>query len=320
MGQFTRSPFCLAWAKSLALFLVIGGAAFAQTTISVTDAIGTWNAWTKAGGATMTDAPSDQQTGQKTDDFASDATYASFYQKAGKLNGGTDYILWRARFDDFSGTTNKFGGNGGNLGLGMDLDGNGSVDLIMMFSENGGNVNNRVRTVTFGDPGTGANTGPSTTTWTFPGTIAPTTLTANTDYQLIQTTDGSNINGTPDSWLTFGVSFATLSTAIATYAPGLLNGGTSDVVTYTSQISYIAFTSTNTNALNQDLEGGSKDSLTSGTADYLSTFAALGASSAYLQPNGRVPEPATYAQVASLLFAAGLVGYRRRKAKRAERK
>lgn len=310
--QFPGVRFALA--KALAIFCAMATLVWAQGTISVTDAIGTWNAWTKPGGVIMTDAASDQQTGQKTDDFASDATYASFYQKSGKLNGGADYILWRARFDDYSGTVNKFGGNGGNLGLGMDLDGNGSIDLIMMFTENGGNVTNRTRTVTFGDPGTGANTGPSTTTWSFPGTIAATTLTANTDYQLIQTTDGSNISGTPDSWLTFGVSFNTLSTAIAAYAPGLLNGGTSDTVTYNSQISFIAFTSTQDSALNQDLEGANKNALTSGTAEYNSTFAQLGASSGYYATSGAVPEPATYAQVGMLVLVGSMVALRKRKA------
>lgn len=258
----------------------------------------------------MTDAQNDQQTGQHTDDYVGDATYYGMQQTAGTI-GGADYVAWRFRFDDFSGA-DKFGGNGGNVGLGLDLDGNGSIDVMMVMSEGSGNVNNRTRTVYWGTPGTGANTGPSTTTWTID--TAQTTavsLTLNTTYDLMATTDGYNFNGTQDSWLTFAVSFANMQAGIRAYAGSAFSNFVYD---YTTKISYIAFTSTQLNALNQDLFGASKGALTNGSAENTSTWAQLGAITPQMDAFGRVPEPATYAQLGALLLAGGVIAYRRRRA------
>ncbi len=133
---------------SLAAFFA-AGALQAQTAISVTDTTG-WNPWVSPSGTMIQDLQADQQTGQTTDDFVGDATYAGFQQKAGTI-GGTDSVLFRARFDTFAGA-DKWG-NGGNFGIGMDLNGDGAVDLITMYAEGSGNVNGRSRTVTFGTPG-----------------------------------------------------------------------------------------------------------------------------------------------------------------------
>lgn len=249
----------------------------------------------------MSDPVLDRQTGQGADDFASDATYAGFYQKAGTI-GGTDYLLFRARFDKFDG--NDQWGNGGNFGVGMDVNGDGALDLILMMTESAGNAANRTRTITWGDPGTGANTGPSTTSWTFPTQIA-STLTVNTTYDAFQAGDGSLINGTADLFLSFAVSFANLQAAVRAYTPY-----TAFNMTYDTRMSYIAFTTTQSNALNQDLFG------TSGNTNSTLTWAQLGAITGPANAWGVVPEPATYAQVTMLLLAGGLVAYRRRKARR----
>lgn len=290
--------------------LLFPGRVTAQSAITVGDTTG-WTAWTTGTNfAKMTDAQNDQQTGQHADDFVGDATYAGMQQKAGLL-GGTDTILWRFRFDDFAGA-DKFGGNGGNVGLGMDLDGNGSMDFIMVMSESSGNVGNRTRTLSFGTPGAGANDGPSTTTWTIP-TQTALNLTVNTTYDLVATTDGYNFAGTQDSWLTFGISFNNLQNAIRTYASSSFSSYT---VSYTSAIAFIAFTSTQTNALNQDLFGASKAALTAGSADNLSSFATLGAVTPPTDAFGtaKVPEPSTYAQVGAFLLCGAGLAWRRRKA------
>lgn len=290
--------------------LVGAGVAQAQSAISVTSTSTTgWNSWYTGSGAVMTDPQNDQQTGQHTDDYVGDATYYGMQQTAGTISG-TNYVAWRFRFDDFSGA-DKFGGNGGNVGLGLDLDGNGSVDVMMVMSEGSGNVNNRTRTVYFGTPGAGANTGPSTTTWTIDtGQTTAVNLTVNTTYDLMATTDGYNFAGTQDSWLTFAVSFANMQAGIRAYAGSAFSNFVYD---YTTKISYIAFTSTQLNALNQDLFGASKAALTNGSAENTQTWAQLGAITPPMDAFGRVPEPATYAQLGALLLAGGVIAYRRRR-------
>ncbi|MBI2814723.1 MAG: hypothetical protein HYX71_10605 [Opitutae bacterium] len=253
-----------------------------------------------ATGSVIQDLQADQQTGQTTDDFVGDATYAGFQQKAGTVSG-TDSILFRARFDTFT-AADKWG-NGGNFGIGMDLNGDGAIDLITMYSEGSGAVAGRSRTITFGQPGAGANNSPSTTTWTFP-TQTAINLAVNTTYDYVAATDFAGFNGTQDAWLTFALTFADLQNAIRTYATGF----STYTVTYSSLISFIGFTSQQTNALNQDLYGAGVGGTTSAT-----TFAALGALTAPINAYGSVPEPATCAQVGLLLLAAGVVAYRQRK-------
>ncbi len=304
---------------TLALGLCAVSTGHAQSPINVADHTG-WNPWTTNGTTLLTDPLGDQQTGQGQDDFVGDSTYYGYAQKAGTLNG-TDTFMFRARFNKFDGT-NQWGGNGGNIGVGLDLDGNGSIDLVMVMVESSGNVNNRTRTVYFGSPGTGANTGPSTTTWTIDtsGTAIKQTLTAyngsnggTASYSLVQTTDGSAFGGTPDSWLTFAVSFQTLQDAIRKYARDS-NGniGVNSIfanwtVNYTTRISFIGYTSTQLNALNQDLFG------TSGNNSSTLTWNQLGVSTPMQDAYGIVPEPATYAQLGALLLAGTFVAYRRKR-------
>jgi hypothetical protein len=284
-GMLLAGGFCLA------------GLVQAQVAVSVTDTAG-WNTWQKADLSYMSDATPDQQTGQGADDFASDLSSAGFYQKAGTI-GGVDSLLFRARMDKYDGDDRW--GNGGNLGIGMDVNGDGALDLIVMMSESSGNPSNRTRTLTFGDPGTGANTGPSTTTWTFP-TQTAITLVTNTTYDVMQTNDGSMLNATPDMFMSFAVSFANLQAAVRAYTPF-----TTFSMTYDTRLSYIAFTSTQANSLNQDLFG------TTGNTSSTLTWAELGAITGPANAWGVVPEPATYAQVGMFLLAACLVAYRRRK-------
>lgn len=273
----------------LAMSLAMGVIAIAlpaQTAISVTDASG-WNAWTTGNGTVMTDTAGDQQTGQGQDDFVGDTTYAGFQQKAGTI-GGADSIAWRVRMNKYD--TKGFGGS---LELGLDLDGDGAIELIMKMTDKSG------QTLTFATPGTGANNSPSTTSWgTFAGSLA---LGAST-YNYQQATDGSAFSGTADAFVTFAISFANLQNAVRTYA------GTefaSYTLNYDTRISFIAFTSTQGNAINQDLFG------TTGNLTSSSTFASLGAGTGPMNASGIVPEPSTYAQVGVFLLAGGWMTWRR---------
>jgi hypothetical protein len=291
----------------------------AQSVVSVADTTG-WSPWKLPGGNAITDVANDQQTGQKTDDFVGNSTTYAFQQKAGTI-GGTNYILFRARMGDFQGV-NQVGGNGMNLGVGFNLDNsvNGSIDLVMMMSKT--NQTNAI--LQFGTPGTGANDGPSTTTWTF-ATQTPVTLTlynptsqnpttANFYVQSATAVDGVKLNtgntNVQDSWVTFGVTFATLQNAARTYSNNSASFS-NFTVTYSTPLTMIGFTSTQANALNQDLAG-----VTGGIGNSASTssFATLGATTiATTVDPAPVPEPSTFLMVPALLAPAVMVLRRRRR-------
>lgn len=270
-------------------------ASSAQAQIALTDTAG-WNAWTNSlTGAVIADTQADQQTGQGQDDFVGDSTFYAFKQKAGQLNG-VDTVAFQVRMDKYD-AKNQFSGM---LTLGMDLDGNGSLDLLMQADDK-----SQTKGVWFATPGAGANDAPSTTTWgNFAGKIAFTASTYN--YQ--QVYDGSTFGGNTDAFVSFAISFADLQNAIRTYASGAFSSLTVD---YMTQISYIAFTTTQGNAINQDLLGVPKNYSTT------TTYASLGALTPPMNSWGVVPEPATYAQLAAMLLAGGLVTYRRRAKRKA---
>lgn len=266
----------------------------AQPVVSVTDTTG-WTAWTKADGTVMTDAAADQQTGQGADDFVGDATNFAFAQKAGTI-GGVDHILFQTRMEEY-----RAQGFAGYVTLGMDLDGNGSIDIMLGMDAKSGTKN-----IKFATPGTGANTSPSTTSWgAFAGGV---NLDANT-YNYAQTT-ASNFGGDADGLVTFGISFANLQAGIRAYAPSAFANFT---MTYNTTIAFVAWTTTQQNNVNQDMMGYTGSGYTKDTT----TYADLGAITPPISPYGGVPEPATYAQLGLLLLAgAGITFWRRRQAKR----
>jgi hypothetical protein len=301
------------------------GAPFLRA-ISVTDTTG-WNAWYNQQGTLITDPFSDQQTGQPADDFVGTTTTAAFQQKAGFLDSDptNQYIAFRARFGEYNPS-----GNGGNFSLGIDLTGEGKVNLVMRLNYKGTTGANT--SIDFAKPGSGANNAPSTTSWgsfNTPGGLG--TLNSNT-YSYTAVTDGINIgpvknNGNPlysaNAWITFAISYANLESAIRSYAAYyVLNGATyTETAGYFSNysvndysgMSFIAFTSTQSNATNQDLLG------TTGNTNSSTTFASLGAGSTFLRPGGSpVPEPAAFFQMAGLL-GVGFAGFffkRRRSVRR----
>jgi hypothetical protein len=283
------SPSFAVFVSAVLFGMVFVGTATAQ--VSVSDLTG-WNAWTsKLTNTYITDTQGDQQTGQGQDDFVGDATYAAFQQKAGTI-GGTDYFLYRARMDKYD--TNGFRGM---LTLGIDLNNNGSIDLLMQMDDK-----SQTKGIWFATPGTGANDSPSTTSWgNFAGKITATTST----YNYMQATDTTTTFGAnADAWVTFAISFTNLQNAIATYAPSY--AATVGTITYQTQFSYIAFTTTQGNSINQDLLGVPKNYTTT------TTYANLGVLTPPTTAWGSVPEPATYAQLGALLLAGGFVAYRRR--------
>lgn len=260
--------------------------------ISVTDTTG-WNAWKTTSGAVMTDPAADQQTGQGQDDFVGTLTTGQegFQQKAGLLDSDptNKYIIFRVRMGKYDSNS----GFGGNLSLGLALTGTGAINLVMDMQDKNG------QTLSFASPGTGANTSPSTTSWgNFAGAI---TLTSNT-YNYQQATGGTvgSYTSTGNAWVTFAISYANLQAAVRAYAGASFSTFT---MSDTTALSFIAFTSTQGNAINQDLFG------TSGNMNSASTFSSLGAGTMQMQPGGGpVPELPAFYQLAGL-FAVGLAGW-----------
>lgn len=267
--------------------------AWAQPVVSVTDTTG-WTGWTKPDNTIMTDAAADQQTGQGSDDFVGDTTFAAFAQKAGTI-GGVDHILFQARMNVY-----RAQGFASYITLGMDLDGNGSIDLMLGMDAKSSQFN-----LKFATPGTGANTSPSTTTWgSFQGGV---NLDAST-YNYAETTT-STFGGNNDALVNFGISFANLQAGIRAYAPAAFANFT---MTYNTTIAFVAWTTTQQNAVNQDMMGYTGKNYTKDTT----TYADLGAITPPISPYGGVPEPATYAQLGLLLLAgAGITLWRRRRAR-----
>lgn len=293
----------------VALFLALATANLSSAQINSGTNTG-WTAWQNASG-NLTDPENDQQTGQGQDDFVGNDTYYAMQSQAGEasFDTGVDYLFLRARFNQYD-ADDKWG-NGGNWGTGLDIDGDGDLDLIMMFTEGSGKPANRTREITFGEPGAGANDGPSTTSWTFP-TQTAISLTAGETYNVVNasTTDSGQIDGDDDAWVTFGLSFADLQAAIRAYA--VPNAGDPTqydnyVLDFNSRIAFVAFTSTQNNALNQDLAG------TSGNTSGGGSWASYGAITPPMGPGGFIPEPGTYAQIGAFLLIGGVLMYRKRR-------
>ena len=159
--------------------------------------------------------------------------------------------------------------------MGMDLNGDGGLDLVMKMSDK------QSTEITFATPGTGTNDSPSNTTFgSFAGAIA---LTASTyKHENATAYDSGKVTGTAtkvdNAWVTFAISFANLQAAIRIYAVSSTDNKSTFAscnLTYSNTIAYIAFTSTQGNAINQDLFG------TTGNLSSTSTFASLGAMRAH---------------------------------------
>lgn len=287
--------------------------------VAVTDSTG-WNAWYNQQGTFVVDPAADQQTGQPSDDFVGTTTTAAFQQKAGYLDSDptNKYILFRARFGEFTP-----GGNGGNFSLGIDLTGDGKINMIMRLSYKG--TTGATSSIDFAKPGTNANDAPNTTSWgNFSSLPGLSTMDTNT-YNYVAVNDGVlisplNNKGNPtysqNSWVTFAISYANLQTAIQSYAAYYTQNGatftettgyfSNYVLDDASGMSFIAFTSTQNNAINQDLLG------TAGNTNSSTTYADLGAGTTYIRPGGGpVPEPGT-AYLVGLGVAGFLVRRRRR--------
>lgn len=281
----------------------LGGASAAV--VSVTDNVSTFSKLEALGGGYLSDATYDQQTGQGADDFVGDSAnnHYGFYFKGGQI-GGEDSLVFRFRLNELGAQqgTPKFTGN---IRLGVDGDGDGNIDLY--FGVSTGQA--QTPQIVFQNPtgtATNANTSPSTSGL---GTSYGTIATTASNYSYTEATDGSAYHTNkpnqpnPDAFLTFAISFNTFKT----YLEAQLGGQT---ITMESFVRFVAFSSTQGNAVNQDVYGLGT---LSNTANANLRFDQGGGFTNYYSPNGSViPEASTAAQAAVFLLTGLSVAVRRR--------
>jgi hypothetical protein len=175
------------------------------------------------------------------------------------------------------------------FGIGFDANSDGVIDLFLGVSNTGSSDE-----IGIYNAGSGLNTSPSTTSIVSTGVFSYAELSSNYDWSAVDGTidptassfDLDN-DGKTDYFLSFFVPFQDIVDALTAIG---ITGFQDD-----SQFQLIAGTSTQANALNQDLGGPN------GGTSSTETWANLGAMSQTLTPLA-VPEPDTGA-----LLALGLV-------------
>ena len=245
-----------------------------------------WTPFTVAGSGgntRMSDPTIDQQTGQIQDDLVGSASTPGFFIRYGQI-GGVDSVAFRFVENKLytSGGTPGFTGQ---ISVGLDTDGDSALDIVLTVI--GKNSNNGIN---YQAPGTGANNSPSTTTLGNPVLISAFTA-SNFDYEQINSTlypNWTQIGTDPDAVLTFAIPFASLNSA--------LNALGESSITTSTLLRFIAFTSTQTNSINQDLYG--PNGISGAT-----TFGASGAFSELTTITG-VPIP----ELPSGILTGGLLG------------
>lgn len=297
--------------------LGVTSAAIGQVTVSQTTLTG-YSVPNGVTGGPMTDPTYDQQTGQGADDYVGDGVggYYGFYYAATQIDfgggaGAENAMVFRFRLNAVATSFT------GNLRLGVDGNMDGKVDLYFGISTGQG----QVPTIVFQNPtGTApdANTSPNTSSL---GTVYGSIATNTTNFSYFQAPDGSQYHTNkvaqpnPDMWLTFALPFSTFASVLGTQTGTTIDWN----FTY---LAYVAFSSTQGNAVNQDVYGIPKITSTNPTTGAQWGDLAYnqgGGFTEYRSGSGRpVPEPATYLQLGALL-GVGLLAHRWRLRQRAVR-
>jgi hypothetical protein len=240
---------------------------------------------------TTPDDPNDHQTGIPEGDIVGnntgDPAILTNFDDNGTPGILTDgYVAFRVRL----GADKSPPGFTSFFGVGMDANTDGVIDLFLAVDNNSGGPPDQIGIFS---PGPGANTSPNTTSIDTTPLASYAETGANYDFSTVTTIDPLETNtdldgGAEDVYLTFVVPFGDIVTEL-----GLL-GITFDE---NSAVQYVFGTSTQSNALNQDLAGPN-----GGTSSTL-TWEQLGAVSLEYSASGTpIPEPST-----ALLLGLGLV-------------
>jgi len=238
--------------------------------------------WTTVSYPTLIpDFSDDQQTGGKESDIVGNTTDPAIYtafDDAGTPSLTDGVLGFRVRFgaDDPPGNPN--GAFGHFFAIGIDADIDGVLDLFI-------GVNNSGQKDEIGiyDPGTGANVSPNTTSIASTPLVSYTEMTSNYNFSIVNDTidpDASTVDVDGDLrndfFLSFTVDFQDVVDQI------VANGIAFDEDT---EFQMIAGTSTQANALNQDL-GGPQGEVNSSL-----TWSELGAISTSFSASDLLPIP-----------------------------
>ncbi|MCA9140642.1 MAG: PEP-CTERM sorting domain-containing protein, partial [Planctomycetales bacterium] len=244
----------------------------------------------------QSDYQDDQQTGnsRSASDIVGDASNPAFFMQfddggtAGTLTDGN--LLFRVRLGAAGGnSTPAFDRN---LFVGLDGDGNGSLDLYL-------GVHNQGSADELGiyGPGTDLNTSPNTTSITGPLMTFAESPT-NYSFTSVDTTDlDIDADGELDYFLSFAMPFQSVVDMM------LAESGIA-IDQYTA-FGFVMATATQDNSFNQDINGLPKSFSKS------ATWTSLGAISIPLAPVTAVPEPSTFALLG--MFTLTFVTARRRR-------
>jgi hypothetical protein len=194
----------------------------------------------------------DQQTGQTQGDIVgstNDPGFFTTFNSNGNTSNTDGTLGFRLRLDK-AGNANQFDRV---AWIGIDADLNGSLDAFV-----GVNYSGSTQEITIRDAGAGANNSPSTTTISNSAAFTYTPSATNYNYRPVNfSTDGGTTNdstgsGDPDYYLSFLINFADLVSFLGTQQkPDLSFFSIND----STSLRYVLATSTNVNALNQDLGG-----------------------------------------------------------------
>ena len=248
----------------------------------------------------LPDFSDDQRTGIPEADLVGDTSNAALYFRfddAGTPGGTDGAIAFRARV----GADKNPAGFDHFIGVGLDANGDSALDVFLAV-DNSGNPDR----VGIFDAGTGTNTSPATTSIVSTPLFSYALSVSNFHFGPVNATIDPpatsfdlDADGDTDYFVTFVIPFADVIAALA--AQGI--GGFDDTVS----MRFVVGSSTQGNALNQDL-GGPNGQTTS-----TSTWSALGAISNAATALGgfaSIPEPGTGALV--MLGLVGLAATRRR--------
>jgi hypothetical protein len=253
-----------------------------------------WTPFTVAGsgGAKMSDPTIDQQTGQLADDLVGSATTPGFFIRYGQIDG-VDSVAFRImenKVYEHQGDPNFTG----QVSVGLDTDNDGGLDIVLTAI--GKNSSNGIN---YQAPGGGLNNSPSTTSLGNAVLLSPFTTT-NFDYRAVDSTiypNWTQIGTDPDAALSFAFSFASLNSALTALGEA--------TITTDTLLRFMAFTSTQTNSINQDIYGPSGISAAT-------TFTASGGFSELTTITGKpIPELSSGILTGGLLAAGLLLGSRK---------
>jgi hypothetical protein len=251
------------------------------------------------------DYANDQQTGTSTAeaDIVGSATFPGFYWAFNDNGSASDTdgeILFRSRQGADGPPPAGNGTFDQVLFVGIDGNGDGALDVFVGADNASPTEGNKIW-----DAGTGANISPSTTSIQVPAPFVYAHTAANFNFSTVSAIDpaGTDVDGDgrPDFFVSFLIPFPDLVAAMNALA------GIS--ITDTTALSFVLATSTQANALNQDLGA------INGAINSTSTWSVLGGLSDPISPAGdgfEIPEPHTMLLVGFGLVGLGLADRKRR--------